>query len=95
MTRFLISAMTAAAWQARLSWRVDIGCSGKGYRTVPAGLSSLTQDGAVRRDRGRSVIRNPAQTQPPSLMAATAELASIADAGKAWHGPRRSATSPR
>jgi hypothetical protein len=34
------------------------------------------------------------QTQPPSFVAATAELASIADAGEAWRGPR-SATSPR
>jgi hypothetical protein len=29
-------------------------------------------------------IRNPSQTQPPSFVAATAELASIADAGEAW-----------
>jgi hypothetical protein len=28
-------------------------------------------------------------------VAATAELASIADAGEAWHDPRRSATSLR
>src|SRR6266850_1591883 len=27
-TRFLISAIWAAAWQARLSWRVVIGCAG-------------------------------------------------------------------
>jgi tripartite-type tricarboxylate transporter receptor subunit TctC len=35
------------------------------------------------------------QTQSPSFVAATAELASIADAGEAWRGPRRSATSQR
>jgi hypothetical protein len=35
------------------------------------------------------------QTQPPSFVAATAELPSIADAGEAWRGPRRSATSCR
>ena len=35
------------------------------------------------------------QIQPPSFVAATAELASISDAGKAWRGPRRSARSPR
>jgi hypothetical protein len=29
------------------------------------------------------------------FVAATEELASIADAGEAWRGPRRSATSPR
>jgi tripartite-type tricarboxylate transporter receptor subunit TctC len=34
-------------------------------------------------------------TPPPSFVAAMAELASIADAGEAWRGPRRSATSPR
>jgi hypothetical protein len=34
-------------------------------------------------------------TEPPSFLAVTAELASIADAGEAWRGPRRSATSPR
>ena len=33
--------------------------------------------------------------EPPRLGAVAAELASIADAGKAWRGPRRSATSPR
>jgi hypothetical protein len=35
------------------------------------------------------------QSEPPSFVAATAELASIADAGEAWRGPRRAATSPR
>jgi hypothetical protein len=35
------------------------------------------------------------QAQPPSFVAATAELASIADAGEAWRGPRRSARAPR
>src|SRR5579864_8469177 len=34
-------------------------------------------------------------TEPPSFLAVTAELASIADAGEASRGPRRSATSPR
>jgi hypothetical protein len=32
------------------------------------------------------------RTQPPSFVAATAELASIADASKASRGPRRSAS---
>jgi hypothetical protein len=34
------------------------------------------------------------QTRPPNF-AAAADLASIADAGEAWRGPRRSVTSPR
>jgi hypothetical protein len=35
------------------------------------------------------------QIRPLNFATATAELASIADAGKAWRGPRRSATPPR
>jgi hypothetical protein len=34
------------------------------------------------------------QIQPPSYVAATAELASIADAGKAWRGPRAVGITP-
>jgi hypothetical protein len=35
------------------------------------------------------------QTRPPNFVAAAAELVSIADAGEAGRGPRRSVTSPR
>jgi hypothetical protein len=61
------------------------GLAGPIHRAVVSGLCNLM--------RGRMAAWG--QIQPPSFVAATAELASIADAGKAWRGPRRSATSPR
>ena len=46
-----ISAIWAAAWQARLSWRVVIGCAGRGRETAsPAAVLPSTRHAAVRAD---------------------------------------------
>ena len=42
-----------------------------------------------------SATSGKGHSEPPSFLAVTAELPSIGDAGEAWRGPRRSATSPR
>src|ERR1700730_4169538 len=69
---------------------------------VPCGSSSTRQASPLHvglpSDRCRLVATTTevkGHTEPPSFLAVTAELASIADAGEAWRGPRRSATSPR
>jgi hypothetical protein len=49
----------------------------------------------VIRCRDAHATSGMGQSAPSNFATATAELASIADAGAAWRGPRRSATSPR
>src|SRR5215207_290324 len=73
-TRLLISAICAAAWQARLSWRVVIGCTrSRPGNSQPGVAPPSTRSAAARADGARASRSDPCGP-PPSRGQALALL---------------------